>query len=91
MAVTVNIPAVLRRYSAGEATVAVTGSNVAEALHDLFSRFPALEMRVLDARGALFHHLLLFRNDHELARDVMAAQPLDDGDVLDLVAAAAGG
>ena len=38
----------------------VTGSTVAEALDDLFSRFPGLRNHVLDERSSLRPHVSLF-------------------------------
>lgn len=40
----------------------VTGSTVAEALDDLFSRLPGLRNHVLDERGSLRPHVSLFVN-----------------------------
>ena len=91
MAVTLLVPSVLRRYAGGAATVPVTGSNGAEAFADLFSLHPDLRERVLDDSGAVFHHLLVFKNEVEVARARMLETALADGDVLELVAAAVGG
>jgi molybdopterin converting factor small subunit len=83
------IPRALRRYSGGAGEVSVRGATVAEALDDLFRLWPDLRLRVLDARGAVHPYLRLFRNDAELPRALDA--PLADGDLLEIVAAAAGG
>ncbi|MHC4816759.1 MAG: MoaD/ThiS family protein [Planctomycetota bacterium] len=83
------IPRVLRRYSGGADDVVVHGATVADALEDLFRLWPDLRLRVLDGHGDVFPYLRLYRNDRELARDLDT--PLADGDVLEIVAAAAGG
>ena len=54
MTVTVQIPAVLRRYSAGEPDVPVEAATVGEALERLFERHPELRARVLDDAGDLY-------------------------------------
>lgn len=91
MAVTWRIPDVLRRYAGGAETVPARGATVRAALEDLLAREPGLKGRVLDERGRLFGHLVVFRNDDELPRANLLDTPLEDGDLLDLVAPAAGG
>ena len=83
------IPRVLRRYSGGAGEVLVRGATVAEALEDLFRLWPDLRLRVLDPRGEVHPYLRLFRNDAQLEGALDA--PLVDGDLLEIVAAAAGG
>ncbi|MHC4135454.1 MAG: MoaD/ThiS family protein [Planctomycetota bacterium] len=87
--VLLRIPRVLRRYSGGAEEVVVRGATVAEALDDLFRLWPDLRLRVLDARGDVHPYLRLFRNDTELPRALDT--PLADGDLVEIVAAAAGG
>ena len=85
------IPAVLRRYSAGRASVRVGAATAAEALETLLDELPALRPRVLDASGRVFPYLLLFRNGAALDRDTLGQVALADGDVLELIGAAEGG
>ena len=81
------IPTVLRRYSGGVDEVAVAGATVGEAIQDLLRIHPDLKIRVLNDRGEVHPHLLLFRNNEQ----VDAATALDDGDVVEIVGAAEGG
>lgn len=83
------IPEALRRYSGGAEEVVVRGATVADALDDLFRHHPDLRIRVLDARGAVHPYLRLFRNGAEIAPALDT--PLAKGDVVEIVAAAAGG
>jgi molybdopterin converting factor small subunit len=83
------IPGTLQRYSGGAQEVVVRGATVADALEDLFRRHPDLRMRVLDPDGTLHPYLRLFRNDSELPRGLDT--PLAAGDLVEIVAAAAGG
>ncbi|MHC4971683.1 MAG: MoaD/ThiS family protein [Planctomycetota bacterium] len=87
--VRLRIPRALRRYSGGTDEVVVHGATVADALEDLFRTWPDLRPRVLDARGEVFPYLRLFRNDGEIPPDPDTT--LADGDLLEIVAAAAGG
>lgn len=91
MAVTLRVPEALRRYSGGLPEVPAEGGTVGEALEAAFRAHPGLRTRVLDERGRLRPHLLLFLNDAELDRAGAPATPVSDGDVLDLIAAAEGG
>ena len=43
---TIRIPTPLRPYTAGQATVAVQGGSVGEALHDLTSQHPDLRQHL---------------------------------------------
>ena len=87
--VRLRIPRVLRRYSGGTDEAAVHGATVADALDDLFRLWPDLRRRVLDARGDVHPYLRLFRNGTQLAPGLDT--PLADGDLVEIVAAAAGG
>ncbi|MDH3590435.1 MAG: MoaD/ThiS family protein [Planctomycetota bacterium] len=82
------VPAVLRRYSNGEAECSIgAAESVRGALERLFARWPDLRPRVLDEEDRLWSYLLLFRNDERVG--------LDDGlapdDTLEIVGAAEGG
>ena len=76
------VPPVLREYAAAE--VVVSGATAREALEGLAA---PLRSRVLNDAGELFPYLLLFRNGESAAFDT----PLEDGDELEIVAAAEGG
>jgi molybdopterin converting factor small subunit len=45
---TIRIPTPLRPYTAGQATVAVSGGSVGEALHDLTSQHPDLRQHLFE-------------------------------------------
>jgi len=87
----VRVPVVLRRYSGGEAAVAVEGETVAAALDDLFRSHPDLKPRVLDRRGEVYPYLVLFRNDRAIPREGLLGTALEEDDVVEIVAAAEGG
>ena len=91
MVVRLRIPSVLRRHSGGRDVVEVGGGAVGAAFEELFARHPDLESRVLDRQGNLYPYLALFRNGVELSHTDFRAEPLTDGDDLELLAAASGG
>ena len=81
------MPPALRRYSEDQAELVLDTATVADALAALFERFPALETRVLNARGELHPYLLLFVDEREAT---LATEVAPDA-VLEIVAAAEGG
>jgi molybdopterin converting factor small subunit len=87
---TVRIPPVLRVHTDGGRQVEVTGASVADALADLFARFPALGA-ALTEDGALSSFVNVYVND----RDVRYREGLDtaveSGDTIILLPAMAGG
>lgn len=91
MAVTVEIPHAISRYSDDETEVEVEASTVGEALGSLWERFPKLKTRVLDREGNLHAYLLLFLNDEKLPRAGIENRPVQEGDRLEIVALAEGG
>ncbi len=91
MAVLVEIPHAISRYSDEETSVHLEGSTVGEVLSALWERFPKLKSRVLDREGNFHAYLLLFHNDRKLSRSGFSDQPLTDGDRLEIVALAEGG
>jgi sulfur carrier protein ThiS len=89
--VTVHLPEFLRRYGGGAADVAAHGATVGDALADLFRTRPDLRVRVVDAHGAVFPYLLVFRNGDEVPRAALTSAALTDGDRIEIVAGAEGG
>ena len=88
VAVRVKIPRALERYvpqrDLPQREIAVEATTVREALEALPGE---LRARVLDGRGALFPHLLLFLNDEEAEVDGV----LGDNDLVEIVGAVEGG
>jgi sulfur-carrier protein len=89
--VTVHLPEFLRRYGGGAADVAAHGATVGDVLADLFRTRPDLRVRVVDAQGAVFPYLLVFRNGDEVPRAALMSSALADGDRIEIVAGAEGG
>lgn len=91
MAIVVEIPHAISRYSDEETQVLLEGSTVGEVLTALWDRFPNLKTRVLNREGNLHAYLLLFQNDEKLPRANVGDRPLNEGDRLEIVALAEGG
>jgi molybdopterin synthase sulfur carrier subunit len=88
---TVRIPDSLRRYTAGAGSFTVEGSTVAAALAAAFTLHPDLRIRIVDDRGEVHRHLVVFRNEQELPREGMTEAPLEPEDTLTFLEAIGGG
>lgn len=91
VAVLVEIPHAISRYSDDQTAVRIEGSTVGEVLEGLWKRFPNLKSRVLDRAGNFHPYLLLFQNDEKLPRSSFEKEPVKEGDRLEIVALAEGG
>ena len=85
------LPDALRRYTGGEVACEVGGETVAEALADAFRRHPDLRIRLVDEAGYVHRHLVVFRNETELARQGLEDAGLEPGDTLTFLEAIGGG
>jgi molybdopterin synthase sulfur carrier subunit len=89
--VLVLIPTPLRRFTNGEARVAVVAATVGEALGQLEVRFPGIGERLLDDSGQIRRFVNVFVN----GRNVREADGLETavapGDEVGIIPAMAGG
>ncbi|MBI5481710.1 MAG: molybdopterin-synthase adenylyltransferase MoeB [Deltaproteobacteria bacterium] len=93
MAVSILIPAPLRRHVGGARTVVVDADSVAAALAALAAQSPELKRQLFDDAGRLRSFVNVFLGDRNV-RDLAPAGdaiPVKDGDVLTIVPAIAGG
>ncbi len=65
----IHIPTVLRSYTDGRSSVGATGGTIGEILADLDRQFPGLRFRMVDERGALRQHMVVWI-DGERCRDL---------------------
>ncbi len=87
----IHIPAPLRSYTGGLATVDVNGLSVAEALSDLVHQFPALEPHLFDEEGTLRAFVNIYCNDEDIRYLQSIATKLGKDDELTIVPSIAGG
>ncbi len=90
MAVEVRIPTILRTYTDGEKAVTGTGGTLAELLDDLESRHSGLQARLLD-EGKLRRFVNVYLNDEDVRFLDGLATPINEGDVVTVLPAVAGG
>mgnify|MGYP000868664712 CR=1 FL=1 len=90
MSVQVEIPTVLRPYTAGERQVAAEGTDLSQLISDLDSRHSGLADRLLED-GRLRRFVNVYLNDEDVRFLDGLATPLRDGDVVTILPAVAGG
>jgi MoaD family protein len=91
MAVTIRIPTQLRNLSGNAPEVEVEGSTVAEVLKALEARHPGFGERLFDEGGGLRRFVNVFVADEDIRFLQGLDTPVDDGTVVSVVPAVAGG
>lgn len=90
MAVEVRLPAVLRRFTGGEAVVSCDGHNLKELIVNLDARYPGLGDQLI-SDGDLHRFVNIYVNDEDVRYLGRLAAPLEDDDVVSILPAVAGG
>jgi sulfur-carrier protein len=91
MAVEVRVPTILRTHTGGEKKVEAQGATLREAIDDLEDRHPGIKGKLIDDEGSLHRFVNLYVNDEDVRFLGGAETPLDDGDVVAILPAVAGG
>jgi molybdopterin synthase sulfur carrier subunit len=91
MAVTVRIPAPLRKLTGGQGDVSASGATVAELVNDLEASYPGIRERLCDASGAIRPFVNIYLNDEDIRFLKGPDTPIADGDAVSIVPAIAGG
>jgi sulfur-carrier protein len=85
------IPTPLRAYTNGQSEVSVGGSNIADALADLTSQYPALKPHLFSEGGELRPFVNLFVGENNI-KDLQGVDtPIKDGEKIMLIPSIAGG
>ncbi len=85
------IPTPLRAYTNGQSEVAITGSNISDALTDLTTQYPALKPHLFNEGGELRPFVNLFVGEHNI-KDLQGVDtPISDGEKIMLIPSIAGG
>ena len=91
MAVTVRIPTQLRELSGGNAEVTAEGGTLATVLAGLETAHPGFRERLFDDQGELRRFVNVFVDDEDIRFLDGVDTPVEDGNVLSIVPAVAGG
>jgi sulfur-carrier protein len=89
--ITVLIPTPLRRFTGGDAKVAVAGSSVREVLDALDAAHPGIGERLRDDSGQLRRFVNVFVNGQNVRDGQGVDTPLAAGDEVGIIPAMAGG
>lgn len=84
----VRIPTPLRSYTGNRKEVTAEGATVADVLNDLDRQFPGIAFRVVDERGQLRQHMVVWIG-RERCRDL--SMPTDGLDEIVIMQALSGG
>ena len=88
---TVRIPTPLRKLTDGESEVTVDGADLRTVVSNLDAAHPGFADRVLDEGGELRRFVNVFVRDEDVRFQNGLDTKLDDGDVISIVPAVAGG
>jgi adenylyltransferase/sulfurtransferase len=88
---TLRIPTPLRAYTSGKSEVTVTGANIADALTDLTTQYPAIKPHLFNEGSELRPFVNLFVGESNI-KDLQGVDtPIKDGDRIMLIPSIAGG
>ena len=85
------IPSPLRRYTAGQSKVQVSGATISELIENLERQYPGVKSRLCDESGQVKRYVNVFVNDEEIRALQGANTRLADKDEITIVPAMAGG
>jgi molybdopterin synthase sulfur carrier subunit len=91
MPVTLSLPTVLSRLTDGQATLEANGSTVGEVVTQVADRFPRLAPRLRDENGGPYPFIAYYLNDQDARFLGGLEAPVNEGDEITVVLAAAGG
>lgn len=91
MSVEVKIPTVLRKHTNGEATIAASGATIRELIEDISGRYPEFRQKVVADGGELHRFINVYANDEDVRYLEGLDTKLNDGDVVSILPAVAGG
>jgi sulfur-carrier protein len=91
MAVEVRIPTILRKHTGGARSVEAKGATVREVIEQLESNHPGLKAAILADGGEIHRFINIYLNDEDVRFSGALETPVEDGDVVSILPAVAGG
>jgi sulfur-carrier protein len=89
--ISVLIPAPLRRFTNGQATVAVTGATLGELIENLEQAYPGIQERICEPDGRIRRFVNVFVNGANVRTGDGLQTAVTSGDEVGIVPAMAGG
>ena len=90
MSVEVSIPTILRTHTGGEKRVSADGATLQAVISDLESNYSGISQRLVD-NGKLHRFVNIYRNGEDIRYLDRLNTALQDGDVIAILPAVAGG
>ena len=87
----VRLPTVLRAQADGQASVAAEGATIGELFNTLIAKYPGLQANLLDEQGGLHKFVNVYKNDDDIRYLEGLDTKVDEGDVVSILPAVAGG
>ena len=91
MAVEVRLPTLLRASADGSPSVAADGATVGEVFGALTERYPGLKGQLVDDTGGLHKFVNVYVDDDDIRYLDQLDTKVNDGDVISILPAVAGG
>lgn len=89
--VTVRIPTPLRKLTADQGEVKAEGKNIQDLIQSLNGHYPGLRERLVDEQGEVRRFVNIYVNEEDIRFLKGKETLLNDGDVVSIVPAIAGG
>lgn len=91
MAVDVKLPTLLRVHADGAASITADGDTIGAVFKELTARFPGLAGNLIDDDGNLHKFVNVYRDDDDIRYLDGLDTAVDDGNVISILPAVAGG
>jgi len=91
MAVEVRVPPVLRKFTTGAHSVRAEGTTVQEVLDNLDSHYHGLKTEIVAPDGTIHRFINIYRNGEDIRYLDRLNTSLNEGDVISILPAIAGG
>ena len=91
MSITVRIPPGFRALTKDRAEIAADGASLLQLIADMEKKFPGVKAKLFDDSGRKRKFINIYVNSEDVRFLEGENTPLDDGDIVDIVSAIAGG
>jgi MoaD family protein len=91
MGVRVKLPTILRKHAGGEPLVDAVGGTLRELLADLEDRYPGITKNVVTEEGGLHRFVNVYVNDEDVRYLGSLETSVQEGDIVSILPAVAGG
>jgi molybdopterin synthase sulfur carrier subunit len=91
MSIKVRIPTPLRKLTNNEELVEVNAGTVGALIHELQTRYPGIQERLVDEQGEVRRFVNVYVNEEDIRFLQNKLTPLKNGDEVSIIPAIAGG